>query len=124
MTRAAKGTVAEPGRKVRQKAGLNRVMLNEAHARTVELLEYKLAERGGQLLRVPASYTSQTCSACGHRDPASRAGIRFVCTSCGWTGHADTNAAVNILNAAGLAVYGRGAATCGLGEASTIRRAA
>ncbi|GGM25110.1 transposase [Micromonospora sonchi] len=125
MTRSAKGTAESPGVNVRQKAGLNRSMRNEAHGRTVELLAYKLAERGGQLLKVPAAGTSQTCSACGHRDPASRNGARFVCTSCSWVGHADSNAALNILNAAGLAVYGRGAKTIGSGrETSTIRRAA
>ncbi|MEU0078586.1 transposase [Micromonospora tulbaghiae] len=124
MTRSAKGTVEQPGRKVRQKAGLNRAMLNEAHARTIDLLEYKLTERGGQLLRVPATRTSQTCSACGHRDPASRAGIRFVCTSCGWVGHADTNAAVNILNAAGLGRVRTWSSAHEGCEASTTRRAA
>ncbi|MCG5464276.1 transposase [Micromonospora sp. MED01] len=125
MTRSARGTVEEPGVNVRQKAGLNRVMLNEAHATTVELLTYKLMERGGQLVKVPAAYTSQTCSACGQRDQESRNGVKFACTSCGWVGHADSNAAVNILNAAGLAVYGRGAEAVGSGrEASTARCAA
>lgn len=124
MTRSAKGTVDAPGRNVRQKAGLNRSMLNEAHARTVELLAYKLVDRGGQLLKVPAAYTSQTCSACGHRDLESRKGISFACTSCGWVAHADSNAALNILNAAGLAVYGRGACEPVGREASTTRRAA
>ncbi len=124
MTRSAKGTVAEPGVKVRQKAGLNRVMLNEAHARTVEMLAYKLAERGGQLLKVPAAYTSQLCSTCGHRDPKSRQGIAFTCMSCGWAGHADTNASLNILNAAGLGrVRTWSPAPVGC-EASTTRRAA
>jgi putative transposase len=102
MTRSASGTIETPGSNVRQKAGLNRSMLNEAHARTIELLTYKLIERGGQLLKVPAAYTSQTCSTCGHRDRASRRGTIFACTACGWTGHADSNAALNILNAAGL----------------------
>jgi putative transposase len=125
MVKSAKGTAEKPGKKVRQKAGLNRVMLDEAHGRTVDLLTYKLAERGGTLVKVPAPGTSQTCSTCGHRDRKSRSGIKFVCTSCGWVGHADTNAAVNILNAAGLAVYGRGDdANRRRGEASTIREAA
>ncbi|TWH65160.1 RNA-guided endonuclease InsQ/TnpB family protein [Micromonospora olivasterospora] len=124
MTRSARGAIAEPGRNVRQKAGLNRVMLNEAHARTVELLAYKLAERGGQLLKVPAAYTSQTCSTCGHRDPRSRHGVVFTCTSCGHLDHADTNAALNILNAAGLGrVRTWSPAPVGC-EASTTRRAA
>ncbi len=124
MTRSTKGTVDQPGRNVRQKAGLNRAMLNEAHGRTVELLAYKLAERGGQLLKVPAAGTSQRCSTCGYRDPSSRVGVKFACTKCGWVGHADSNAALNILNAAGLAVYGRGAEAVGRGrEASTTRSA-
>ncbi|WP_189050317.1 RNA-guided endonuclease InsQ/TnpB family protein, partial [Micromonospora sonchi] len=125
MTRSAKGTVEQPGARVRQKAGLNRSMRNEAHSRTIELLAYKLTERGGQLLKVPAAGTSQTCSACGHRDPASRKGVVFACTSCRWVGHADSNAALNIVNGAGLAVYGRGAEAIGFGcEASTTRCAA
>ncbi|MEU0078438.1 transposase [Micromonospora tulbaghiae] len=124
MTRSAKGTVDYPGKNVRRKSGLNRALLGEAHGRTIELLEYKLAERGGQMLPVPAAGTSQKCSACGHRDPVSRAGIKFSCTSCGWVGHADTNAALNIL-AAGLAVNGRGVDTVGRRrEASTTRRSA
>ena len=124
MTRSAKGTLAAPGVNVRQKAGLNRSMLNEAHARTVEMLTYKLVERGGQLLKVPAAYTSQTCSVCDHRDKASRVGVKFACTACGWVGHADSNAATNILNAAGLAVYGRGACEVAGREASTTPAAA
>lgn len=124
MTRSAKGTIERPGKNVRQKAGLNRAMLDEAHSRTVELLAYKVADRGGSLVKVPAPGTSQTCHQCKHRDPTSRKGIAFRCTSCGWAGHADTNAALNIL-AAGLAVTGRGALANGQGrEASTTRGAA
>jgi hypothetical protein len=40
--------------------------------------------------------TSQTCSFCGHRDPASRVGRRFVCVKCGFNRDADVNAANNI----------------------------
>jgi putative transposase len=110
MVRSAKGTIERPGRNVRQKAGLNRSIAGQAWGRTVTLLEYKTRDRGGQVLKVPAPGTSQTCHRCGHRDPASRNGTRFSCTdlACGWTGHADTNAAINIRNAAGTAVSGRG----------------
>ena len=51
--------------------------------------------------------TSQTCAACGHRDPASRPGCGrvFACTDCGYQAHADANAARNIeALAAGQAV--------------------
>jgi len=124
MTRSAKGTVAVPGRNVRQKAGLNRLMLHEGHARTVALLEYKLVERGGQLRKVSAAYTSQTCSTCGHRDRESRNGVRFACTGCGWVGHADSNAALNIVNAAGLGRVRTWSLASGGVETSTTRCAA
>ncbi len=79
MVRSAKGTIERPGRNVRQKAGLTRAITGEAWGRTVTLLEYKTRDRGGQVLKVPAPGTSQTCHRCGHRDPASRDGTRFSC---------------------------------------------
>ncbi|MEU9885069.1 transposase [Sphaerisporangium sp. NPDC051011] len=120
MVRSATGTIERPGRNVRQKAGLNRAISGEAWGRTVALLEYKTRDRGGLVVKVPAPGTSQTCHRCGHRDPASRAGARFSCASpgCGWTGHADTNAAINIRNAAGTVVSGRG----DLGAARSAKR--
>ncbi|WP_329429095.1 transposase [Streptosporangium sp. NBC_01495] len=110
LVRSAKGTIEQPGRNVRQKAGLNRAITGEAWGRTLTLLEYKTHDRGGLVVKVPAPGTSQTCHRCGHRHPASRAGTRFSCANaaCGWLGHADTNAAINIRNAAGTAVSGRG----------------
>lgn len=110
MIRSARGTVEQPGTNVAQKAGLNRAISGEAWGRTVALLEYKTADRGGQVVKVPAPGTSQTCHQCGHRDPGNRTGTVFACTNpaCGWVGHADSNAAINMANAAGTAVSGRG----------------
>ncbi|MER6175840.1 transposase, partial [Streptosporangium sp. NPDC001681] len=110
MVRSARGTVEAPGVNVAQKAGLNRSIAGQAWGRTVTLLEYKTSERGGQVVKVPAWGTSQTCHRCGHRDPAARDGIRYACanSACGWVGHADTNAAINIKNAVGTPVSGRG----------------
>lgn len=103
MTASAAGTVEEPGTKVRQKAGLNRAILDSGWGRLAELLRYKLAERGGQLVEVPARYSSQECSACGHVDAKSRREQDvFLCTACGHFDHADLNAAAVIL-ARGLA---------------------
>ncbi|WP_310741575.1 transposase [Microbispora sp. H10670] len=120
MVRSATGTIERPGRNVRQKAGLNRAITGQAWGRTVTLLEYKTRDRGGLVVKVPAPGTSQTCHRCGHRDPASRDGTRYSCANpaCGWTGHADTNAAINIRNAAGTAVSGRG----DLGAARSAKR--
>lgn len=97
MTASARGTVAEPGKNVRQKAGLNRAILNAGWYQFATILTYKMEERGGQVVTVPAQFTSQTCAACGVVDARSRESqARFRCVSCGHTDHADTNAAVNI----------------------------
>jgi putative transposase len=98
MTKSAKGTVEKPGKNVRQKAGLNRSILDQGWGIFRAMLAYKLADRGGQLIEVPAAYTSQTCAECGHVDAASRVSqSRFCCTSCGHAANADANAARNIL---------------------------
>lgn len=97
MTASARGTVAEPGRNVRQKAGLNRAILSAGWHQFSTILTYKMEERGGQVVTVPARFTSQICSACGVVDARSRESqARFRCVSCGHEDHADINAAINI----------------------------
>jgi putative transposase len=62
------------------------------------MLAYKLADRGGKLIEVPAAYTSQTCAECGAVDARSRVNqSRFVCIGCAHEANADTNAAIIIL---------------------------
>ena len=97
MTASARSTVTEPGRNVRQKAGLNRVILNAGWHLFATILTYKMEERDGQVITVPARFTSQTCAACGVVDARSRESQAvFRCISCGHTDHADVNAAINI----------------------------
>jgi transposase len=104
MTRSARGTLDAPGRNVRAKAGLNRAVLAQGWGHLVIRLEQKAP---GRVEKVSAAYTSQRCSVCGTVDANSRQSqARFVCTSCGYTGNADVNAARNI--AAGHAVTARG----------------
>jgi len=104
MTRSAKGTVADPGGNVRQKAVLNRGILRSGWGLLVHRLEQKAP---GRVERINPAFTSQRCSACGHVDARSRESqARFVCTACGYACHADVNAAINI--AAGHAVTARG----------------
>jgi len=103
MTRSAKGTAENPGRRVRQKAGLNRGILHSGWGLLVRRLEQKAP---GRVQKVNPAYTSQRCSACGQVDPKSRESQAvFRCTSCGYACHADVNAAINI--AAGHAVTAR-----------------
>jgi putative transposase len=104
MTRSARGTRENPGRNVRQKAGLNRGILRSGWG----LLVRRLGEKApGRVEKISPALTSQRCSACGRVDRASRESQAvFRCTACGFAGNADVNAARNI--AAGHAVTARG----------------
>jgi putative transposase len=105
MTRSAKGTSQRPGQGVRQKAGLNRGILTSGWGRLVDRLEDKAP---GRILKLPAAFTSQRCSACGYVAAESRKSqTAFRCVACGWAGNADYNAARNIA-AAGQAATARG----------------
>lgn len=98
MTASAAGTPADPGTGVAQKRGLNRSILEQGWGTFERQLAYKLETTGGALIRVPASYTSQTCSSCGAVDAESRESQAvFRCVHCGHEAHADTNAALEIL---------------------------
>jgi len=98
LTKSAKGTVGQPGSNVRQKAGLNRAILDNAPYERHRQLAYKAPRFGSELRLVPPAFTSQTCAACGYRDPGSRPGCGrvFACTACGHQAHADHNASVVI----------------------------
>ena len=114
MTRSARGTRADPGRNVRQKAGLNRGILGSGWGLLVRRLQDKAS---GRVEKIKPHYTSQRCSACGQVDRDSRESQAvFRCTACGFACHADVNAAKNI--AAGHAVTARG----GDGAARPVNR--
>ncbi len=104
MTRSGKGTLENPGRNVRQKAGLNGGILRSGWGLLVRRLEEKAP---GRVEKIRPAFTSQRCSACGQVDPKSRESqADFRCTACGYADNADVNAARNI--AAGHAVTARG----------------
>ena len=71
----------------------------------LRLLEAKAAQYGRRVVKVGRWVpTSQTCSACGHRDGPKALGIRvWACRTCRTVHDRDGNAARNILVAAGLA---------------------
>ena len=103
MTASAQGTVEQPGRHVRQKAGLNKAILDQGWGMLKQMLGYKLRWAGGMLLLVDPAYTSQICPVCGVVDAENRkTQAVFHCQHCGHEAHADVNAAQNIL-ARGLA---------------------
>lgn len=106
MSASTTGTPAEPGRNVRQKAGLNRAVLDKGW-HLFELALHNAARYTGTLVvKVNPAYTSQRCSACGFVTEDNRESQAvFVCKApgCGHRDHADVNAAKNV-KAAGLAV--------------------
>ena len=83
------------------KGNCARSIASASWSKFAEMLRYKLAWSGGTLVEVPAAYSSQTCSACGCVDAASRRSqSAFVCTSCDHHDHADLNAAKVLLGRA------------------------
>lgn len=102
MTKSAKGTLQAPGTRVGQKTGLNRSILQHAWG---GLLRRTIDKAPGRVVVVPAAYTSQRCSRCGHTAGENRKSQAvFACRACGHTVHADVNAGINIDTAAGHAV--------------------
>jgi transposase len=100
MTKSAKGTVEKPGRNVRQKAGLNRGILDSRWSLMIDQLRYKTGstEEHPKVFLVNPAYTSQRCFACGHIAPENRESqAEFRCEACGYVDNADVNAARNIL---------------------------
>ena len=60
-------------------------------------LEYKAEEAGIGFKAVDPEYTSQDCSACGHREKKTLSDRVHHCKACGYKTDRDHNAAINIL---------------------------
>ncbi|PTH89374.1 transposase [Streptomyces sp. A244] len=77
----------------------------------VNMLEYKAARYGRTLVKIGRfTPTSQTCSTCGAVDGPKPLDVReWTCRACGTVHDRDTNAAINVKTAAGLAVSACGA---------------
>lgn len=98
MSKSSKGNVEQHGKKVAQKSGLNRSILDQGWGEFRRQLDYKLAWRGGHLIAVPPHNTSRTCPACGHISGENRqTQARFECVECGYENNADYVGAINVL---------------------------
>lgn len=114
MTKSARGTIEKPGTNVRQKAGLNRSVLNVSCGRIIQRTKDKAVRRGSTVIQVNPRHTSQTCPDCGIVDADQRvARSKYVCDACGYQGHADTGAARNILTRGIASADGTSVAACG-----------
>jgi len=102
MTRSARGTIEQPARNVRAKAGLNRSILSMAWGKAGGMLAYKCPSQGGALIKVDPRSSSIECAECAHAEAKNRVDqARFRCRRCGHRANADVNAA-RVLLARGL----------------------
>ncbi|MFD5426367.1 RNA-guided endonuclease InsQ/TnpB family protein [Streptomyces sp. NPDC127084] len=122
MTRSARGTLDKPGRRVRQKAGLNRAILDASPGELRRQLTYKTRWYGSTLAVLDRWFpSSKTCSACGWQNPRLTLADRtFHCINCTLTIDRDLNAARNI---AAHAVPADQTVAPGSGETQNARRA-
>lgn len=125
MTRSAKGTLAEPGRNVRQKAGLNRSMADAAPGRLIAMVRYKAERAGGLMIAIDPRNTSRTCSGCGVVDASQLVEPRRYRCRCGLDLDRDHNAAI-VIKERGIAAHaagtGRGNAKRRTGNARSAAR--
>ena len=106
MTRSVAGTTEKPGTGVAQKRGLNRVILEQTWGLLRQQLAYKAEWAGREFVTVPAAFTSQDCSRCGHRHDLGKSET-YGCSACGLEMDRDHNAALNILRAGTVALAER-----------------
>jgi putative transposase len=98
MSQSSKGNGDKPGRMVKQKAGLNRAILDQGWGEFRRQLDYKMAWHGGILLAVPPHNTSRTCPCCGYVSADNRlTQAQFLCVDCQYENNADVVGAINIL---------------------------
>jgi putative transposase len=81
MTRKAK-----KGKRKKQKAGLNKSILDVGFGMLKSAIKYKVEEGGGQFIEVPTKKVkpSQTCPNCGHQHPKTLDERIHQCSECGY----------------------------------------
>ena len=102
--------------KAKQKAGLNKAILNVGWHYLETCTRYKAAKAGKAVFKVPAPFTSQECANCGHTHPDNRKKQElFACGNCGHVDNADRNAsivikkrAINLFLDSGTELVGKG----------------
>lgn len=113
MTASAKGTIEEPGKRVRQKSGLNREILATAPRQFLEMLRYKAEEAGTKFLEFDTKKlkASQRCGKCGDVVKKSLSIREHHCEKCGFETSRDRNSALVLWNE-GFKFYGLEQSAC------------
>ena len=95
------GKEAHPkGKRKRQKAGLNRSILDVGFGMLRSAIKYKVEEAGGFFIQVPAQKVkpSQTCPKCLAQKKKELSERIHCCEKCGYTTDRDVAAAIVCLN--------------------------
>jgi putative transposase len=98
MTKSSKGTIEKPGKKVKQKSGLNRSLSDVSLGSFVSMINYKSNFDGKHTVKIDRFYpSSKTCNCCGTINKELKLSDRtWTCDSCGTELDRDYNAALNI----------------------------
>lgn len=100
MTRSGKGTVEEPGKRVAQKSGLNREILDTAPGALYAMINCKVTETGSWFVKAPTKSLkpSQRCPVCWQTRRKTLNERVHLCEHCGHTGPRDqVSAHVNLI---------------------------
>ncbi|WP_413172934.1 RNA-guided endonuclease InsQ/TnpB family protein [Anabaena azotica] len=86
---------AKTGKRKKQKAGLNKSILDVGMGMIRSALKYKLQDVQGVFLEVPTKKVkpSQTCPKCGHQEQKNLDQRVHICANCGYTQQRDIAAA-------------------------------
>jgi len=84
-------------KRVRARREQRRNLHNWSFHQLLQFISYKAELAGIPIVMLDPAYSSQTCSNCGHMSKSNRKSqSAFLCQSCGYADHADTNAARNL----------------------------
>jgi putative transposase len=133
MTRKPKPKQDEQGRfisnKAKQKAGLNKSILNVGWYKIEAYTKYKAFASGKAVFKISPAYTSQECALCDHIHPDNRKNQSdFICGNCGNVDNADNNAslvikkrAVNLILDTGTVLSDGGLLRADIGRGGNIK---
>ena len=105
--------------KAKQKAGLNKAILDKSWHQLETFTKYKAYQAGKAVFKISAYYTSQECTNCSYIHPDNRRSqALFQCGCCGYIDNADRNAslvikkrAINMILDTGTVLSDRGVLT-------------
>lgn len=118
--------------KRKNKAGLNKAILDKSWHQIVTFIKYKAYRAHKAVFKISANYTSQECANCSHTHPNNRKKQDvFNCENCGHIDNADHNAArvikkraINLILDSGTELSKRGVLLdSGCGAESKTRKA-